>query len=229
MHVLLIEDDELVGSGIRTGLQVAGFTVDWFATAADGRLALANLDSDIVVLDLGLPDADGLTLLRDWRAQGLTVPVLVLTARDAIADRIAGLRTGADDYLLKPFDLDELTARVQALLRRAAGRARPLIEHGPVRIDLGSRQVWRDEREVELTRREFDLLQKLLNARGGIVDIEQFKDSLYGLDAEVESNAVNVHIYHLRRKLGGGLIRTVRGLGYRLGDPGDIDNGGGPA
>jgi len=225
MHVLLIEDDELVGSGIRTGLELADFTVDWFTHAADARLALANLDNDIVVLDLGLPDVDGLTLLREWRAQDLTVPVLVLTARDAVADRITGLQIGADDYLLKPFDLDELIARLQALLRRAAGRARPLIEHGPVRIDAGSRRVWRGGREVELTRREFMLLQKLLNARGGILDIGQIKDSLYGLDTEVESNAVNVHIYHLRRKLGTGLIRTVRGLGYRLGEPGDIDSG----
>jgi DNA-binding response OmpR family regulator len=226
MHVLLIEDDELVGSGIRTGLELAGFTVDWFTRAADARVALANLDSDIVVLDLGLPDADGLTLLREWRAQGLIVPVLVLTARDAVADRVAGLQVGADDYLLKPFDLDELTARLQALLRRAAGRARPLIEHGPVCIDSSSRRVWRDGLEVGLTRREFALLQKLLNARGGILDIEQIKDSLYGLDTEVESNAINVHIYHLRRKLGTGLIRTVRGLGYRLGDPRDLDSGG---
>ncbi|KKM05223.1 hypothetical protein LCGC14_1756270, partial [marine sediment metagenome] len=180
MHVLLIEDDELVGSGIRTGLELAGFTVDWFTRAAEAREALANLDSDIVVLDLGLPDEDGLTLLCEWRAQGLIVPVLVLTARDAVADRVAGLEVGADDYLLKPFDLDELTARLQALLRRAAGRARPLIEHGPVCIDSSSRRVWRDGLEVGLTRREFTLLQKLLNARGGILDIEQIKDSLYG-------------------------------------------------
>lgn len=225
MHILLIEDDELVGSGIRMGLEVAGFTVDWFTHAEDAQLALANLDSDIIVLDLGLPDADGLTLLREWRAQGMTVPVLVLTARDAIADRVAGLRTGADDYLLKPFDLDELIARLHALLRRAAGRARPLIEHGPVRMDSGSRRVWRCGNEVELTRREFTLLQKLLNARGGILDIGQLKDSIYGLDTQVQSNAVNVHIYHLRRKLGSGLIRTVRGLGYRLGEPDDIGSG----
>lgn len=225
MHVLLIEDDELVGAGIRTGLELEGFTVDWFTCAADGSSALESLDSDLVVLDLGLPDTDGLTLLAQWRAKGITVPVLILTARDAVADRVAGLKTGADDYLLKPFDLDELTARVQALLRRAAGRAHSFIEHGPVRIDSNSRRVWRDEVEVELTRREFMLLQKLLNARGSILDIEQIKDSLYGLDTEVESNAVNVHIYHLRRKLGAGLIRTVRGLGYRLGEPDDIEKG----
>jgi two-component system, OmpR family, response regulator QseB len=175
------------------------------------------------VLDLGLPDTDGLTLLRDLRAQDVTVPVLVLTARDGVADRIAGLQTGADDYLLKPFDLDELTARLHALLRRAAGRASSLIEHGSVRVDSDNRQVWRDGREVELTRREFALLEKMLNARGGILDIEQLKDTLYGLDTQVQSNAVNVHIFNLRRKLGNGLIRTVRGLGYRLGEPGALD------
>lgn len=228
MHVLLIEDDELVGSGIRTGLELAGFTVDWFMRAGDARIALANLDSDLVVLDLGLPDADGLTLLQEWRAQGITVPVLVLTARDAVADRIIGLKTGADDYLLKPFDLDELTARIQALLRRAAGRAHSLIQHGAIFIDTDSRQVWLADTEVELTRREFMLLHKLLNARGSILDIEQIKDSLYGFDTEVESNAVNVHIYHLRRKLGAGLIRTVRGLGYRLGEPQDLNQGSQP-
>jgi len=171
----------------------------------------------VVVLDLGLPDADGLTLLRDWRAQGQTVPVLVLTARDAVADRVAGLQTGADDYLLKPFDLDELGARLQVLLRRAAGRASPVIEHGGLRVDPGNRRVWRDQHEIELTRREFMLLEKLLHARGGIVSVEQLNDSLYGLDSPVESNAVNVHVHHLRRKLGSTLVRTVRGLGYRLG------------
>jgi DNA-binding response OmpR family regulator len=217
MHVLLIEDDELVGSGIRSGLEIAGFTVDWVGTAADARLSLAGLASDVVVLDLGLPDVDGLTLLRDWRAQGQTVPVLVLTARDAVADRVAGLQTGADDYLLKPFDLDELGARLQALLRRAAGRASPVIEHGGLRVDPGNRRVWRDQHEIELTRREFMLLEKLLHARGGIVSVEQLNDSLYGLDSPVESNAVNVHVHHLRRKLGSALVRTVRGLGYRLG------------
>lgn len=223
MHVLLIEDDALVGSGIRSGLQIAGFTVDWVETAAAARLSLATVNSDIVMLDLGLPDADGLGLLRDWRAQGHDVPVLVLTARDAVADRIAGLQTGADDYLLKPFDLDELSARLQALLRRAAGRARSIIEHGPIRFDPDSRRVWRSGNEVELTRREFTLLQKLLYARRAILSGEQLKDSLYGLDTDVDSNAVNVHIHHLRRKLGSGIVRTVRGLGYQLGEPHEIN------
>lgn len=226
MHVLLVEDSSAVGSGIRTGLQMAGFTVDWVTNAGDARLLLDTVDSDAVVLDLGLPDTDGLRLLHEWRARGLTVPVLVLTARDTVAERIAGLDTGADDYMLKPFDLDELTARLKALVRRAAGRARSLIEHGPLSIDTAGRRVWRHGHEVELTYSEFTLLHKLLNARGGILNVEQLKDTLYGLETQVESNAVNVHIYHLRRKLGRGLIRTVRGLGYRLGNPGALDSGG---
>jgi DNA-binding response OmpR family regulator len=187
-------------------------------------LAFAALASDVVVLDLGLPDEDGLALLRDWRAAGEGVPVLVLTARDAVVDRITGLTAGADDYLLKPFDLDELTARVQALLRRAAGHAGPVVQHGAITLDPVQRVVYRHGREIELTRREFALLSKMLHARRGIVSVEQLKDSLYGLDTEVESNAVNVHVHNLRRKLGRGLIRTVRGLGYRLGEahePGD--------
>ncbi|WNK20856.1 response regulator [Halomonas piscis] len=225
MHVLLVEDSSAVGSGIRTGLQMAGFTVDWVTNAGDARLLLDTVDSDAVVLDLGLPDTDGLRLLHEWRARGLTVPVLVLTARDTVAERIAGLDTGADDYMLKPFDLDELTARLKALVRRAAGRARSLIEHGPLSIDTAGRRVWRHGHEVELTYSEFTLLHKLLNARGGILNVEQLKDTLYGLETQVESNAVNVHIHHLRRKLGRGVIQTVRGLGYRLGDPGELDNG----
>lgn len=223
MHVLLIEDDTLVGGGIRTALEVSGFTVDWATSAADARLALGAVTSDLVVLDLGLPDADGLTLLREWRDAGVNVPVLVLTARDAVADRVVGLQAGADDYLLKPFDLDELTARLQALLRRAAGHAGPVVRHGPIALDPVSHTVWRDGREIELTRREYALLYKLLHARRSILSVEQIKDSIYGLDTEVESNAVSVHIYHLRRKLGHDLIRTVRGIGYRLGDAADLD------
>ncbi|NNC22996.1 response regulator [Salinisphaera sp. USBA-960] len=223
MHILLIEDDTLVGGGIRTGLEVAGYTVDWATTGEDARLAFQALASDAVVLDLGLPDEDGLMLLRDWRAAGNDVPVLVLTARDAVTDRVTGLTAGADDYLLKPFDLDELTARVQALLRRSGGRAGPVIHHGPITLDPNNRAVYRHDHEIELTRREFALLSKMLHARRGIVSVEQLKDSLYGLEAEIESNAINVHIHNVRRKLGHGLIRTVRGLGYRLGDADQID------
>lgn len=217
MHVLLVEDDALVASGISAGLEIEGFAVDRVATVAQADTALASLASDVVILDLGLPDGDGLTLLRRWRAAGRRVPVLVLTARDAVADRVAGLSAGGDDYLLKPFDLDELVARVNALLRRAAGFAAPVIDHGAVRFDPASRRVWRDGEPVTLTRRETALLERLLYARGTVLSGEQLKDSLYGFHAEVEGNALNVHIHHLRRKLGRTIVETVRGVGYRLG------------
>jgi DNA-binding response OmpR family regulator len=217
MHVLLVEDDNLVASGIQTGLEVAGFAVDRVATKAAADAARATLDTDLVVLDIGLPDGDGLELLQRWRAAGHREPVLILTARDAVSDRVAGLSAGGDDYLLKPFDLDELIARVNALLRRSAGFAAPVIEHGHVRFDPASRQVWRDGQPVTLTRRETALLERLLYARTAVLSVEQLKDSLYGFDADIEGNAVNVHIHNLRRKLGRHIVETIRGVGYRLG------------
>ena len=222
MHILLVEDDALVGAGIRSALETVGYTVDWSTSGQEARLALNAVTSDIAILDLGLPDMDGVALLRDWRKRGVALPVLVLTARDGLAERVSGLQAGADDYLLKPFDLDELIARVQALLRRAGGHAGPIVEHGPITLDPTTQTVYCEEREVELTRREYALLSKLLHARRSILTAEQLKDALYGIEAEVESNAINVHIYHLRRKLGAGLVRTVRGLGYRLGNASDI-------
>lgn len=219
MHILLIEDDHLVGEGIRNGLEVAGFTVDWVTSMSDAELALNALDSDLVVLDRGLPDGDGLALLRQWRDGGAVIPVLILTARDAVDERVAGLQGGADDYLLKPFDLDELIARIHALLRRVTGRAGHLIRHGSITLDPVARIVTREGVEVDLTRREFMLLQKLLYNPRSIVGTEQLKDSLYGLDGEVESNAISVHVHNLRHKLGHDLIRTVRGQGYRLAKP----------
>ena len=169
------------------------------------------------MLDLGLPDEDGLSLLARWRGQGLQVPVLVLTARDAVSQRIEGLQTGADDYLVKPFDLHELAARLHALLRRAAGRSVDWIELGEVRINPAAGHIQRQGRTVELSRREWSLLRALLQSPGRILSTEQLRDSLYGYSQDVESNAVNVHVHHLRRKLGHELVETVRGEGYRLG------------
>lgn len=226
MHVLLIEDDSLVASGIRAGLETEGFAVDDVASIATADAALETLTTDLVILDLGLPDGDGLELLRRWRAGGRQMPVLVLTARDAVADRVAGLSVGGDDYLLKPFDLDELVARVNALLRRAAGFAAPVIEHGPVRFDPASRAVWHHDAPVTLTRRETALLERLLYAGDTVITAEQLKDSLYGFDAEIEGNALNVHVHNLRRKLGRDIVETVRGVGYRLGSGAASDRGG---
>ncbi|HFT7074516.1 response regulator [Pseudomonas aeruginosa] len=217
MHVLLTEDDDLIASGIVAGLNAQGLTVDRVASAADTQALLQVARFDVLVLDLGLPDEDGLRLLQRLRQQGVDLPVLVLTARDAVTDRVAGLQAGADDYLLKPFDLRELGARLHTLQRRSAGRCVNVIEHGRLSYDPSTRETWLDGRPVELSRREQALLQALLNNRGRILSGEQLKDNVYGFGDEVESNALNVHIHHLRRKLGNAIVQTVRGLGYRLG------------
>ena len=186
-------------------------------SAGQADAAIRSSHFDACVLDLGLPDEDGLSLLARWRGQGLQVPVLVLTARDAVSQRIEGLQTGADDYLVKPFDLHELAARLHALLRRAAGRSVDWIELGEVRINPAAGHIQRQGRTVELSRREWSLLRALLQSPGRILSTEQLRDSLYGYSQDVESNAVNVHVHHLRRKLGHELVETVRGEGYRLG------------
>ena len=217
MQVLLVEDNALVASGVRAGLQLQGFGVDTVASAGQADAAIRSSHFDACVLDLGLPDEDGLSLLARWRGQGLQVPVLVLTARDAVSQRIEGLQTGADDYLVKPFDLHELAARLHALLRRAAGRSVDWIELGEVRINPAAGHIQRQGRTVELSRREWSLLRALLQSPGRILSTEQLRDSLYGYSQDVESNAVNVHVHHLRRKLGHELVETVRGEGYRLG------------
>ena len=221
MHVLLIEDDSLVASGIVAGLRLHGLTVDHVDTASKAQAALASSHFDICVLDLGLPDEDGMTLLARWRAQAQAIPVLVLTARDAVEHRVEGLRAGADDYLLKPFELDELVARLHALLRRAGGRSSDVIEHGALSFSASSGEVRLQGVPVDLSRRELALLRALLQNRGRILSLDQLQDSLYGFGTDVESNAVNVHIHHLRRKLGPAIVETVRGLGYRLGEAGE--------
>ena len=217
MHVLLVEDNALVASGVKAGLQLQGFGVDVVGCAAQADAAIKSSHFDVCVLDLGLPDEDGLHLLARWRKQGVEVPVLVLTARDAVGQRIEGLQTGADDYLVKPFDLHELAARLHALLRRAAGRSVDWIVQGDVRVDLAAGRALRDARLVDLSRREWALLRALLQSPGRVLNMEQLRDSLYGYSQDVESNAVNVHVHHLRRKLGTDIVETVRGVGFRLG------------
>ncbi len=217
MHVLLVEDDPLVASGIVAGLRLLGLTVDAVSTAARARAALAASPFDVCVLDLGLPDEDGMVLLSSWRACGQSIPVLVLTARDALAYRVEGLRAGADDYLLKPFELDELVARLHALVRRASGRSSDTVAHGALSFSASAGEVRLHGVPIDLSRREMALLRALLNNPGRILSAEQLQASLYGFETDVESNAVNVHIHHLRRKLGAAIVETVRGLGYRLG------------
>jgi len=217
MHVLVCEDDELIASGIVAGLTAQGLTVEHVGTASKAKSMLKAAEFDVMVLDLGLPDEDGLKLLQQLRQQGFELPVLVLTARDSVTDRVDGLQAGADDYLLKPFDLRELAARLHTLLRRVAGRSVNLIEHGQLSYDPSSRITLLGGQSVDLSRREQALLQALLHNRGRVLSAEQLKDSIYGFGDELESNALNVHIHPLRSKLGKGIVETVRGLGYRLG------------
>ncbi|TLY88863.1 MAG: response regulator [Gammaproteobacteria bacterium] len=216
MRLLLVEDDVMIGEAIRSGLKREGFVVDWVHDAEAAARVLRTEPFELVLLDLALPGADGLELLRSERERGLALPVLIITARDAIADRVQGLDAGADDYLIKPFDLDELAARIRALLRRRAGRSAPRIEHLGVVLDPASHRVTQDGVEVSLSPREFALLQLLLERPGVILSRAQIEERLYGWGEELESNAVEVHIHGLRRKLGAQFILTVRGVGYRV-------------
>lgn len=216
MRLLLVEDDAMIGQALRQGLMGAGFTVDWVRHGDDAGLALANGVYDLAVLDLGLPGKDGMAVLQDLRARGGALPVLVVTARDAVAQRIAGLNTGADDYVLKPFDLDELIARVRALLRRHAGNAAPLMQCGRLVLDPVRRQASLDGEPVALSAREFAVLELLMRRPGAVLSREQIEDALYGWNQEIASNAVEVHLHNLRRKLGSHVIRNVRGVGYKV-------------
>ena len=218
MRLLLVEDDPMIGEALRAGLKRDGFTVDWVreARAAQAALRTAPLPFELLLLDLGLPGGDGLELLKSERQRGLALPVLIITARDAVSDRVQGLDAGADDYLIKPFDLDELGARIRALLRRRGARPAVLLEHLGVRVDPASHEVTRDGAAVALSPREFALLQLLLERPGTILSRAQLEERLYGWGEEVESNAVEVHIHGLRKKLGADLIRNVRGLGYMV-------------
>ncbi|HWZ63412.1 MAG TPA: response regulator [Steroidobacteraceae bacterium] len=216
MRLLLVEDDAMIGEAVRAGLRREGFAIDWVTSAAAAREALGTEGHELVLLDLGLPGTDGLTLLKALRGRGLDTPVLIITARDAVADRVAGLDAGADDYLVKPFDLDELAARIRALLRRKSGRAGPKLEHLGVTLDPATHRVTRGADDVALSPREFALLELLLERPGTILSRSQIEERLYGWGEEVESNAVEVHIHGLRRKLGAQFILTVRGVGYRV-------------
>ena len=219
MRLLLVEDDAMIGNALRQGLAGAGFTVDWAHDGREAELALANGVYDLAVLDLGLPGKDGMAVLQELRARGDVLPVLIVTARDAVAQRIAGLNAGADDYVLKPFDLDELIARVRALLRRHAGGAAPLMQCGGLTLDPVRRQVEQDGQAVALSAREFSLLETLMRRPGAVLSREQLEDALYGWNEEIASNAIEVHLHNLRRKLGAGVIRNVRGVGYKVAEP----------
>jgi two-component system OmpR family response regulator/two-component system response regulator QseB len=216
MRVLLVEDDPQLGDGLTVGLRQSGFAVDWVKDGSAADQALSTETFDVVVLDLGLPKMSGMEVLKRLRARGQTLPALILTARDTTPDKIAGLDSGADDYLVKPIDLDELAARIRAIVRRAAGRAEPVLRHGAVALEPASRRVTVADSPVELSAREFSVLQALMENAGRVMSRAQLESSIYGWRDEPDSNALEVHIHHLRKKLGTDFIKTLRGVGYMI-------------
>lgn len=214
MRVLLVEDDQILGDGVQAGLTQAGFGVDWAKSCEEARDALATGGYEGLILDLGLPDGSGLALLKEIRVAKNDLPTLILTARDTTKDKVNGLDNGADDYMVKPFELDELTARLRALLRRSHRRTSVVISHDGIELDPAARTVTLNDQVVDLSHREFTLLEDLLEHRGRVLTRTQLEQSLYGWNADVESNAIEVHVHHLRKKFGAHLIKTIRGVGY---------------
>ncbi|MCA1326232.1 response regulator [Herbaspirillum sp. alder98] len=214
MRVLLVEDDPMVGEAVRKGLRLDGFAIDWVQDGKSADAALRNEDYAMLLLDLGLPQKDGLAVLKTLRERGNTLPVLITTARDAVSDRVAGLDAGADDYLIKPFDLEELSARMRALLRRQSGRADSLVQVREVVLNPATHEVSVSGQAVNLSAREFTLLRAFMDRPGVILSRAQLEEKLYGWDDSIESNAVEVHIHALRKKLGSDFIKNVRGVGY---------------
>jgi len=220
MRVLLVEDDRMIAESLRTALRQEGHAIDWVRDVPAAQGSMASERFDLVLLDLGLPGGDGLQVLRTLRARRDDTPVIVLTARDATGDRVAGLDAGADDYLVKPFEYEELTARMRAVLRRHAGRGAPVMQVGAVTLDPATRQVMKDGAPVLLSSREFAVLEALMQRPGALLSRAQLEDKLYGWGDAVESNAVSVYVHQLRRKLGADFIGTMRGVGYYVGRPG---------
>lgn len=216
MRILLVEDDSLLGDATQAGLIHDGYVVEWLRDGLQADLALRSQGFDGVVLDLGLPGKDGIDVLSSMRKRGDSTPVLVLTARDSVGDRVKGLDTGGDDYLIKPFDLDELSARLRALIRRSSGHSAPTIEVGTVSLNPASHQVHVDGNLVEFSRREFSLLQLLMEAEPRVLSRSYLEEHLYGWGDDIESNALEVHIHNLRKKLGKSFIQTIRGVGYKV-------------
>ena len=217
MRILLVEDDELLGSGLDDALARAQYPHEWLRDGRSALRALTDNRFDVVILDLGLPQLDGMDVLRQIRARGNDVPVLILSARDATAQRVAGLKAGADDYLVKPFDLEELFARLHAIERRRSGVATNALRRGDMVLDLGTMSLTYGGRPVALPRREFMLLRKLIESPNQVFSRAQLEEAIYGWTSDVDSNAIDVHVHHLRRKLAPDVIRTVRGTGYRIG------------
>ncbi len=216
MRILLIEDDEMLGDGLRLGLMQDGHIVDWLKDGQTADQTLQNELFDLILLDLGLPKMPGLTVLQNLRTRGNNVPVLILTARDSIEERVQGLDFGADDYVTKPFDLEELSARIRALQRRLLARAEPIIVYDNISLDPAAHTVKKDDQLLNVPRREYALLQKLLENAGRVLSREYLTQTLYGWEEDVDSNTLEVHIHNLRKKLGTRFIRTIRGVGYMI-------------
>jgi len=216
MRILLVEDDAMIGESVADGLKAEGYAVDWVRDGKEADVAVGATPYSLVLLDLGLPRRDGIEVLRSIRERRIGVPVLVMTARDTVRDRIKGLDAGADDYLVKPFEFDELNARIRAVLRRHAGRAEPVLTQGGVTLDPAQRRVTLNGAPVLLSAREFAVLEALMARPGAVLSRSQLEDRLYGWGEEIESNAIEVHVHHLRRKLAAKLVRTVRGVGYLM-------------
>lgn len=224
MRLLLVEDDTMIGESVERGLRKANYTVDWVQDGVQAELALKNDVYDMMILDLGLPRKDGLSVLSEIRKKGNDIPVLIVTARDAVDDRVAGLNCGADDYLVKPYDLSELKARINAVLRRHHGRTSPAIVWGQLTLDPVAHKISHKGELINLSSKEFSLLHALMVSPGSVLSRQELEEAIYGWGQEVESNAVEVHIHNLRHKLGSKMIVNVRGAGYRIASPDEIDS-----
>ncbi|MFJ2363394.1 response regulator [Pseudomonas sp. NPDC087697] len=218
MRILLAEDDPMIGSGLQKGLRQEGYTVDWVTDGKAAVLALETTPYALLLLDLGLPRQDGMDVLKVLRQHDETLPVIIITARDSLPDRVAGLDQGADDYLVKPFAIEELVARIRAVSRRQSGRVQTELRGGPLRLDPVRHLLWLRNEPVSLSAKEYALLHELMKEPDAVISREQLEDRLYGWGDEVGSNAVEVHIHNLRKKLGAQVIRTVRGVGYHIGE-----------
>ncbi len=216
MRILLVEDDSMIGKAVQQGLKAAGFTVDWTRSGQTVLASLAETSYNLVLLDLGLPAVNGLDLLKNLRASGNHIPVMIVTARDAVPDRIAGLDAGADDYVLKPFDLDELIARIRSLLRRHAGSGAPILECGALTLDPAGHIVKLRGEPVDLSAREFMILEALMRKPGAVLSRMDLEAAVYSGATKIESNVIEVHLHNLRRKIGADLVRNIRGVGYRI-------------
>lgn len=218
MRILLVEDDGMIGEGLQKGLRQSSYAVDWVRDGQAADLAFESQPYDLVVLDLGLPKKSGLSFLQGIRQKQNDTPVLILTARDSVADKVSGLDSGADDYMLKPFSLEELEARIRTILRRKNGQAQPAFEHADIKLDPATREVWYKQSKISLSAREYSLIYELIKKPGIVLSKSQLEESLYGWNEEVASNTIEVHIHQIRKKMDNDVIKNIRNLGYTLKD-----------